>query len=64
MRIVFVVEDGKDFTKLRQNVVVPRHVGRQYASDDSLAYLPVGEDDKWGLVIKESVSGCRTSKRE
>lgn len=46
MRIVFVVEDWKDFTKLRQNVVVPCHVSRQYASDDPLAYFPVGEDDK------------------
>lgn len=46
MRIVFVVEDGNDFTELRQNVVVPRHVSRQYASDNTLTYFPVGGDDK------------------
>lgn len=46
MRIVFVVEDGNDFTELCQNIIVPRHVSRQYASDNTLTYFPVGGDNK------------------
>lgn len=40
MRFVIPVEDGDDFSELRQNIIVSRHVGCQDASDNTLTYFP------------------------
>lgn len=63
MRVVLVVEDGDDFPKLCQDIVVTRHVCRQDASDDSLTYLSA-KSDKRCAVNKVSKSFGRVHNLE
>lgn len=40
MRLVGIVECGRDLLKLRNDLVMPCHVRGQDASDNALSYFP------------------------
>lgn len=52
--IVFVVEDGYDFSKLCQDVVVSCHVGSQDAPNYSLTYLSAEDKSVNYRIIEAS----------